>query len=261
MTMSNYQLLQTYLELQKGIMFDDIFDLGFALVGYCENDHSSFWNNALVNTILSDEEIEKVSSKLLKLNRKPAFYFEHRSDLEPLSLRLSEQGYKQETEDSLMFHSGESIDESRFSEIKKVEDENRLEVFLETFNLCYRKDDPMNPYGELGDYLKASRIAWEKHHDTNKIEYFIAYKENKPVAVATLTNHKQVGYISNVGSLVSVRGEGYGKLATMYCVAVSKQNGNTLHCLATEEGTNPNAFYKSIGFNTRFTAKLVSKEI
>ncbi len=258
-SMTNYQFLQTYIELQKDIMFDELLDLGFATVCYSKNDPSSFWNNALVNTVLTNEEIEKVAIRLTELERKPALYFENRPDLEPLNSLLTQLGYSQSAEDSLMFHSGEGIDESRFSSVKKVMTNEDLELFITTFDNCYRKDDPLNPYGELGEYLKAARIAWQKHHVTNRIEYFIAYKDEKPVAVATLTSYKDVGYISNVGSLVTVRGEGYGKLATLFCVSQSKKNGNTTHCLATEEGTNPNKFYDAIGFKTKFTSKLMVK--
>lgn len=257
--MTNYQFLQTYVQLQKDIMFDEIFNLGFATICYCHNDSSSFWNNALVNTILTREEIEVVSSKLSTLERKPAFYFENRQDLQPFVNLLSQQGFKKEANDSIMIHTGENIDESLFGMIKKVESEKDLDVFLSVIDQCYRKDDPMNPYGELGEYINAARIAWIKHHNLTKVEYFIVYKNDTPVAVSTLTNHKQIGYISNVGSLISVRGEGFGKLSTMYCVSKSKKNGNVIHCLATEEGTNPNSFYKSIGFKTQFTSLLMSK--
>lgn len=256
--MTNYQFLQTYIELQKDIMFDELFELGFATV-CCSHNDSSFWNNASVNSVLTSNDVGEIASKLIERKRKPAFYFENRTDLEPLVLLLSGQGYKKEAEDSWMFHSGENIDESRFGEIRKVETDADLEMFLTTFDQCYRKDDPLNPYGELGNYLITARIAWEKHHGSNRIEYFIAYKKDQPVAVASLTNRSRIGYISNVGSLVSVRGEGFGKLVTMYCVAQSKKGGNNTHCLATEEGTNPNSFYKSIGFETRFTAKLMSR--
>jgi len=76
----------------------------------------------------------------------------------------------------------------------------------------------------------------------------------EPCAVATLTNFDGLGYISNVGSLKKVRGKGFGKIATLYCVAKSIKNNNQEHCLATEEGAYPNEFYKRIGFVTRFTA-------
>ena len=102
--------------------------------------------------------------------------------------------------------------------------------------------------------MALARSAWFKFNDTGKIEYFIVYKGSKPVAVSTLTNFAGIGYISNVGSLREVRGEGFGKTASLYCVYISKQNGNSEHALATEEGQYPNEFYKRIGFKTRFTA-------
>lgn len=258
--MTNYRFLQTYVELQQDIMFDEILDLDFAKVCFSKLDPSPFWNNALVNTVLTDEQINQAELKLNELGRKPAFYFENRADLQPLSALLAQKGYKQNAEDSLMFHLGENIDESRFEQVRKVTTEKELEIYIKTFDQCFQKDDPQNPYGELGEYLEACRSAWKKHHVTNKIEYFIVYKEDDPVAVSTLTNHKNLGYISNVGSLRSVRGEGFGKLATMYCVAQSKKNGNTVHSIATEEGTYPNQFYKNIGFETKFTSKLMVKE-
>jgi len=76
----------------------------------------------------------------------------------------------------------------------------------------------------------------------------------------TLTNHDGIGYISNVGSLRKVRGEGFGKIASLYPVSQSIKNGNLEHCLATEEGTYPNEFYKRIGFETRFTAVCYVKQ-
>ena len=82
----------------------------------------------------------------------------------------------------------------------------------------------------------------------------MVYKNNKPVAVSTLTNYDEIGYISNVGSLSEVRGEGFGKAATLFCIQESIKHGNREHCLATEEGAYPNEFYKRIGFVTRFTA-------
>lgn len=73
------------------------------------------------------------------------------------------------------------------------------------------------------------------------------------MAVASLNSHAGMGYIFNVGSLPEVRGEGFGRLVSLYCVYASKKKRNSVHCLATEEGTYPNKFYKRIGFKTHFT--------
>lgn len=74
------------------------------------------------------------------------------------------------------------------------------------------------------------------------------------MAVATLTNFESLGYISNVGSLRSLRREGFGKTATLYCIQESIKNSNSQNCLATEEGHYPDSFYQKIGFDTQFSA-------
>lgn len=258
--MDNFNFLQKYQQLQYTIMFDKLIDLGFATVGYCETDKTPFWNLALVNRLLINKELSKIEQTFKSLDRNSTIYFEHRRNLRPLIDFLKEKGYKQEFEDSWMFYQGKDIDTSRFDLVKKVATEDELKIFLKTFDVCYQKDDPQNPYGELGDYLKATETVWRCHHKTNRLEYFTVYKNNKPVAVSTLTNYEDIGYIANVGSLKEVRGEGYGKIASLYCVEQSKKHGNTTHCLATEEGTYPNEFYKRIGFKTHFTAAGYTKK-
>ena len=252
--MNNFDFLKRYQQLQYTVMFDKFIDLGFAVISYCKGDNSSFWNQALTNQILTGEQLSRIEEEMKLLNRKPAVYLENKENLQPLVNFLKEKGYKFNFEDSWMFHSGASIDTSRFDQIKKVTNESELKVFLKTFGACYQKDDPQNAYGELGAYLNVTEKIWHHHHQTNRLEYFIVYNNNKPVAVSSLTNYKEIGYISNVGSLREVRGQGLGKIASLYCVEQSKKNGNTEHCLATEEGTYANEFYKRIGFSTRFTA-------
>ena len=241
-------------------MFDGFVDLGFAVFGYCDGDTSTFWNYALTNQILTQVQLSKVEEAMESLNRKPTVYFENRKDLQPLTNFLKDNGYKFDYEDSWMFHSGENIDTGRFDQVKKVASKSELEVFLKTFDACYQKDDPQNAYGELGSYLNVAKKVWHRHRQTDRLEYFIVYKEEEPVAVSSLTNHNGIGYISNVGSLREVRGQGFGKTASLYCVEQSKKHNNTEHCLATEEGTYANEFYKRVGFNTLFTAVGYTKE-
>lgn len=257
--MKNNLFLQNYQHLQYGIMYNKLVDLGFASVAWCGKYDSSFFNHAQVDSLLSINELDEIERVLKGLERKPAVYFESRQDLSKLVDFLTKQGYKKNWEDSWMFHSGQGIDESSFNQVKKVKDEASLEEFLKAFDACYQKNDSQNPYGELGDYLEVAKDAW-KHSKSGKIEYFTVYDGKKPVAVSTLTNFAGIGYISNVGSLQEVRSQGFGKLASLYCVVQSKKNGNTEHALATEESHYPNEFYKRIGFKTRFTALGYVKE-
>lgn len=259
--MTNFEFLQKYQQLQYSVMYDEITDFGFAQVGYCKDNGSSFWNLALIDKLLSEKELIEIEEYLISLKRKPAVYFEDREELKRLVAFLQSNNYQWDYADSWMFYTGNTIDASRFHQVKKVEIEKELEVFLKTFDDCYQENDPQNPYGKLGDYLEVAKNSWLKHHSTGRLEYFIAYKNDQPVAVGSLNNYARIGYISNVGSLPEVRGEGFGKLITLYEVEQSKKNGNTEHVLATEEGQYPNEFYKRIGFQTRFVATGYIKNI
>lgn len=261
--MTNYEFLRKYMALQYGIMYDDIIDYKFATIGYCEDDPSSFWNLALVNKLLTIKQIQTIEGKLTDLHRKPAVYFEGRSSLKSLEEFLKKRGYKKANEDSWMFYKFtdlKMVSQGHSESIKRVAGGDDLQAFLKTFDACYQKGDPQNPYDELGDYLKVAEDRWRKFFNVRPLDYFLVYKGDKPVAVSTLTSFEGIGYISNVGSLREVRGEGYGKAATLHAVVESVKRGNSEHCLATEEGTYPNEFYKQIGFKTRFVAPLFTKE-
>jgi len=167
--------LKNYQKLQHGIMFDDLIDLEFATVGYSKIDKSPFWNFGLTNKILIPTELKKVEETLLSLDRKSTIYFENGDSLKPLSWRLKDNGYQLEFEDCWQFWDGNKIDETRFDLVKKVDSLELLNEFLNTFDACYQKDDPQNPYGELGEYLETAKELWHKHHQSNRLEYFIVY--------------------------------------------------------------------------------------
>ena len=258
--MNSFQFLEDYKQLQYKIMFDKIINLPFGSVSYCAGEDSAFWNQALVNQLLTQDQLFLIEKTLKRLNRQPAVYFENKDSLKPLVEFLIKNHYKRYFEDCWLFHPGGEINSDRFGQVKKVTTEKELGIFIKTFDACFQKDDPQNPYGELGDYLKVAEKVWHRHKASNRIEYFTVYSGDEPVGVSTLANFKQIGYISNVGSLRKVRGQGFGKLATLYCVDVSQKRGNQYHCLATEEGTYPHEFYQRIGFVKKFSAACYTKD-
>ncbi len=257
--MDNRLFLENYQQLQYTIMYNKLIDLGFASVAVGNTYESPFFNHALTNIVLNTSQLGEVERLLISEKRKPAIYYESKPKQKEFVNILEGNGYKKLWEDSWMFHTGKDLG-NEFSNIKKVATKSDLEIFLHTFNECYKKNDPQNPYGELGNYIDVARESWLRHNQTDRIEYFIVHDGNVPVAVSTLTNFAGLGYISNVGSLKTVRGKGFGKQASLYCVQKSLENGNSLHFLATEEGQYPNEFYKRIGFETRLTALGYVKE-
>jgi hypothetical protein len=247
------KFLETYQQLQYSIMADTLVNLDFASITMNNNDESAFWNHALLRRSVDSTELSAIEKTFQKYTRTPVLYFD--PEIKPgIANLLDSNPYVQEWEDSWMFHPGYLNDTTGFEKVRVVKDEDDLQVFLKTFDLCFQKDDPQNPYGELGDYLEVTKKAWRLHKGTRRVEYFIGYMADEPVAVATLTNFAGIGYISNVGSLLKVRGMGFGKLVSLFAVNRSVENSNSQHSLTTEKGQYPYDFYQRIGFNPEFTA-------
>ncbi|MFC1790183.1 GNAT family N-acetyltransferase [Patescibacteria group bacterium] len=258
--MNTWSFLQKYARLQHQVIFDKLTNLDFGLVCYSQGDTSIYWNHAIVNQLINKSQLAKIEKTLKKLGRQPTVYFENRPGLQGLVRFLTKQGYKKGFEDSWLFWDREELDHKHFSSARKVANQQDLDVFIKTLDACYVKDDPQNAYGELGEYVDLARNLWLKHQGSGRLEHFLVYQKDKPVAVSSLTSAKGIGYFSNIGSLPVVRGQGYGKAATLYALQESHQKGNQDHCLATEEGTYAHRFYKQIGFSTRFTALAYTKK-
>ena len=250
---------QKYYQLQIGVMGDKIIDTPYGKMVFKGDDKSTFWNHLFVDKVLNSNDFGEIEKIFLENDRTPAIYFEKSDELDKNNQILVDAGYKEINQDSWMFFDGMVDEKLDLSMIKKVENESELEIYLKTFDKCYQNGDPQNPYGTLGEYLGVTKNVWRSEHINNHLEYFIAYKNSQPVAVATLGNYQGLGYISNVGSLQEVRGQGFGKLVTLKCVEVSLKNGNQQTCLATEEGNYPNEFYKRIGFETKIIGLLYKK--
>lgn len=259
--MTNHDVLEKFLDIQRDTLMSRNHLVASARLTINDFDQSPFWNYCLVNNMITDKELSDLRDKFTQLNRKPALYFEHTDKLKPLETFLLDRKFKNIINDSWMFFDTTkppAIDEEKSDSIKTVESIDTLDLWIQTMDQSYRPDDPKNPFGQLGHYLDLAKQSWIKNHKTGEYEYYLAYKGDIPVAVATLTIKKDFAYISNVGSIIDVRSQSYGKAITLFCVQKAIEAGINNIALATEEGTYPNEFYKRIGFSTRFIAKCYS---
>jgi len=247
---TNYAFLRKIQKVENGVGFDWVKDLGYASVCFSESSPSVYQNYALVEIVPSYEQMGQLEKLFRDLVREPAVYFEKGVDTAPIEM----MGFRQTWEDSWMFYLDNEVEGSKFDQVKRVTTLKDLDIFITTIDACYQKDDPQNPYGEIKDYLVGIERAWGKWGSTDRLQFFVAFADNEPVATSILNSFDGIGYISGVGSLGKVRGQGFGKLATLYAVEASRRLGNTDHTLATEEGHYPNEFYKRIGFETKFRA-------
>lgn len=235
-------------------MFDEITKYHNTISCFSQFDPPPYWNYTYITTPPSMEDLSYLETYWQRRNRAMTFYFENTPENKNIKSFLSSHKFSHHFEDSWMFYEGKILDKTHFESIKEVRNEKDLADFIYAFDNSYQEGDPQNAYGRLNDYLPLSEQAWRKHKDTDKLHYYVAYKDGKPVAVSALTLYKDIGYLSNIGSLPSARGQGYGKAVTLFAVKESVKRGHHHHVLATEQGTYANDFYQRLGFKTHFSA-------
>lgn len=257
--MKPIDFLKSFFYLNYGVYFDVLKKNNFGILGISENNDEYWWNTFLVNKNLSDSKLKEIETLFYPFNRNSCVCLLEDNDYQNINL-LKSENYKFVGRDQWMVFTNQPFNHNNFNQVQKVKNINDLQIFLNTYNECYKNGDPQNPYGESGEYLISTKKAWIKNNSNNRFECFIVCNDKqKPVAVATLTNYKGIGYISSVGSLQSVRGQGFGKLASLYCIYKSNQNGNKNHCLITEKDCYAHKFYKRIGFKDQFSTVFYQK--
>ena len=161
------EFLKKYFNFQKNIAFDNLKQLNFGFLISSKTDASFYCNNCFVDKEMTESDIQKIEKLMSLIKRNPCFYL---SDDDYKNIKLLEkENYKKESTDQWMFFS-EKYKYEDFGIFKKVKNLDNLNVFLKTFNQCYQKDDPQNPYGELGDYIETAKKAWIKKSKDNKLK-------------------------------------------------------------------------------------------
>lgn len=227
---------------------------------YSAKDSSHYWNYAYVESRINEDQVRAAEKFFKEKERNTAFYLIDDSNNTDVVNTLERLAYTRRSCDSWLRFENEDIDRRLFEHIVEVSNLEMLDAFIGTFDSCYRADDPQNPYGELGSYLDVAKEAWIENNAGNRVRFFMAMKDKKPVAVASLNSCNGLGYVSNVGSLPEVRGEGYGKAVTLFCINESIKYGNYEHYIATERGTYPYEFYQRLGFKVKFEASYYLKD-
>jgi ribosomal protein S18 acetylase RimI-like enzyme len=224
---------------------------------YTKENPEPWWNFVFFKRNLEQKDFKKVQNFFCKKERKSSIYlFDDLKNKENESI-LKKECYKLITKDSYLFWDNKKP-KINDSEIIEVKTDNEFNIWIKTFVKSYPKDDPKNPYGEQKQFAKLLKKRWNENKVKNS-KYFIVFKNKIPVSVGMLTSHNKQGYLSLIGSIPSVRGQGYGKKVTLYCINESFKLGNKNHYLITEKGHYPFKFYNKIGFNEKFSAYLYNK--
>jgi ribosomal protein S18 acetylase RimI-like enzyme len=243
--------------MNSDIVFTEVKEKEDIIFTSCKNNSEIWWNFAFLKRPIKKEAVLSINNFFKERNRVPTIYFPDDIQFDKMSKLLINEGYNISSKDSWMFWDKgiPELDEKGIIEVRSDED---FEKWIETFIKSYPKNDPQNPYGEQTEFAKILRKAWLNKKIKND-KYFLVFDKSKPVAVGILTSYNHMGYISAIGSIPRVRGKGFGKKASLYCIKESFRQGNKIHFLATEKGHFPFDFYERLGFEPKFEAIYYTK--
>jgi GNAT superfamily N-acetyltransferase len=223
------------------------------------NKNSSISLNNAVSRSYSKNQYEDIQKQFVAHNKVPTISV---ASIENNNNELNANGYKllaAYDNHWLFYKNEESLSSNVARVIERVDSKTSLEIFLETYDKCYIEKDPQNPFGTVSHFIPNVRNAWIKERQGDTLDYYIAFDQRKPVAVACLHSVQKVGFIFNIGSLPAVRGKGFGKAITLHAVQKSIDYGNQHHVLTTEKNSFAYDFYHRIGFQDLFTAHYFQK--
>jgi ribosomal protein S18 acetylase RimI-like enzyme len=238
--------------MNSGTFFTEVEENEKIILAYCKLNSEVWWNFAFLKNPISKDELQSISNFFKKRKRAVTIYFPEDGRYEQISAMLLNKGYNLSSNDYWMFWNKE-IPKFKDKDIIEVKSDIDFEKWIKTFIKSYPKDDPKNPYGEQREFAEVIKKVWYERKSKND-KYFLAFDSQEPVAVGILTSYNGMGYVSGVGTIPSVRGNGFVKKISLHCIKESFKQGNKAHFLVTEKGHFPFEFYKRIGFKPEFIA-------
>lgn len=102
MKLDKFEILKTFISMHKGTLINEVKVGEGIILTYCK-DPDIWWNFALVNHVLSNNELEYIEKFFKTKNRKSTIYFTDDISMEPLISLLEDKGYEQNSKDSWLF--------------------------------------------------------------------------------------------------------------------------------------------------------------
>jgi GNAT superfamily N-acetyltransferase len=164
---------------------------------------------------------------------------------------LEQYGFEKSLEQSVMVFKGKPS-ESKLNPDVKIKQISEDE--LDTFDKIYF------PTFEMP-------AEWKKAFDRLSHEWirrgsrgYLAYVKGKPVGTTALFPLIRTGGIFSVGTLKEYRRRGIGTALVMKALLDSVDEGNDLHTLQTDKGSDAERLYQKIGFQTDHTVAFFVKK-
>lgn len=231
------------------------------LLCYSDVIDDYFWNIAYLKNAYSKDKLEKLESEFKSLNNKPSSVYIGRSDecYENNKHLLLENGYKLNDTDVYMALD-RIIPIDINLDIRIVENEKEYNDYMKVLSSAYNdsiENPEENVYADCiteGYYNAIKSTIGDNTH-----MHIVAYDNEVPVSVATLSYIDGIAGINNVGTAQGFWNKGYGKQVVKYAINKFQELGGTLLTLSTEYHSKNQTIYENLGFKEIFVMEQYMK--
>lgn len=240
-----------YYETLKNMYVDGVCDCeDFTLIKSNIID-DGIWN--FICNIKSDsykkiiEIFEK--SKSLFVNRIPRFYF-LKSELDNDKFNQLLLDYNLYCKDSWFCTKIENLNFDYKSKLDlNIKICHNKDDVIETIMNGFSTGDPNDPYGDLSPtYREALESKLDLKIDNVETLHYVAYYQNKPISIATVSINGKDAYLNNVTTLKEFKGNGVAKELLSHLIKDLKNRNVKKIIFVTETDEYPEKFYKNLGF-------------
>ena len=251
--MNNYTCLAKEYELLKGLYFDNIDETENYVLCSSNIMDDSYWNLAYLKSEANDIVIDEIENKLINMKRTPCLYI-GRDDFnyEYNKSIILNRGYKlNDTDVFMILDDYKSVDINL--SIKEIENDNEYEDYMEVLSSAYNDKVESKEENVYADAVTSHYYDAIKGSINNGRTYhIIAYDNNNPVSVATLSIVNNIGIINNVGTRQGFWNRGYSKQVLNYLINLFNEKGGKELYLCTEYQSKNQLYYEKLGFKEVF---------
>lgn len=247
--------------LLKNFYFDDRKETDDYLLCYSNVIDDYFWNMAYLKNKFNKEKLDILEAEFRSLNSKSSSIYIGKNDNDYADNKrlLLENNYKlNDTDVYMAFDRDVPIDINL--DIKIVENEEEYNDYMKVLASAYNdsiENPDENVYADCiteGYYNAIRNTIGDNTHF-----HIVAYDNEVPVSVATLSFVDGIAGINNVGTVQGHWNKGYGKQVIKYAIDKFKELGGDILTLSTEYQSKNQRFYEKLGFKEIFVMEQYMK--
>lgn len=248
--------------LLEGMYFDDKKETDDYILCTSKVVDDFFWNTAYLKNKINNDILRHIEDEFKNINRQTSLYIgRDNPHYKENKEQLLKDGYEVNDTDVYMVLDKKS-DVEITTRIKVIENEKEYNDYMRVLASAYNDKIENANENVYADYITECYYNAVKNTMNSKDHiHIIAYDNDIPVSVATLSYVDGIGGINNVGTAQGYWNKGYGKQVIAYVIKKFEELGGGVLILCTEHNSKNQNFYEKLGFKEEYVMEQYWKNI